>query len=371
MTRQRKKIDTNLYEIGGHLYVEKSQGKKVILKRKAPYQGSAALNRDGKPTRKLLRWRDDMIYAILNGNADDITRSRSESYPSVQEVMDAYREFSLRMHQANGSPRPVSVNSACRAMKTICHRLRLSTAVSIDRLTHDLMLDYVSGYPNKASGWSNVNNAKCLFAKWTRKEYTKAGIKLPEIDWPKPMRNNRKKYERAPKELRAATLALYAALERTDPPAWCALTLALNFATRRNDAIRLTFADNFADGLLQYNPIKVAGRTNETRNIIWPVDPALLAKLKAAADHSHCIPANSITARTEIIERVVKHLREIGWEKDKPYHEMRKLCVDAVYRKMGLEKAVQISGDNPATVVYYYSDPRLEDRQTIDITQML
>ena len=50
--------------------------------------------------------------------------------------------------------------------------------------------------------------------------------------------------------------------------------------------------------------------------------------------------------------------------------ELRKLCIDAVYRALGAEAAVQISGDNIATVLKYYADPN-RGREAVDVASMI
>ena len=66
-------------------------------------------------------------------------------------------------------------------------------------------------------------------------------------------------------------------------------------------------------------------------------------------------------------------MRDLGWQREtygKACYELRKLCIDAVYRTLGVEAAVQVSGDNVATIMRYYADPN-RDRAAVDVSGMI
>jgi hypothetical protein len=50
---------------------------------------------------------------------------------------------------------------------------------------------------------------------------------------------------------------------------------------------------------------------------------------------------------------------------------LRKLCVDAIYHKLGAEKASQISGDNIQTVIKYYADRNRCGFEGIDVSKLI
>jgi hypothetical protein len=54
----------------------------------------------------------------------------------------------------------------------------------------------------------------------------------------------------------------------------------------------------------------------------------------------------------------------------KACYELRKICVDHVYQKYGVEMASSISGDDIKTMMRYYADPsalRMENVRILDL----
>ena len=44
-------------------------------------------------------------------------------------------------------------------------------------------------------------------------------------------------------------------------------------------------------------------------------------------------------------------------QESKACYELRKFCIDTIYRSLGAEAAVAISGDRLETIMKYYADP--------------
>ena len=58
--------------------------------------------------------------------------------------------------------------------------------------------------------------------------------------------------------------------------------------------------------------------------------------------------------------RINAEMRHLGWvppEWHKGAYELRKMCIDRIYREFGAEAAVQVSGDDIRTVCRFYADP--------------
>jgi len=239
-------------------------------------------------------------------------------------------------------------------------------------ITPEQILNFVSLYENKITGWGYINQTKCLFSSWAKTYYKEYGISLPSIDWPRPKRNPSKKYKRPSNELRQATIQWYKDLETKNPQQWCMVTMAIQFGMRWGDVERSKM-EWFNDGHLDYSPKKTEGRTNAPRSVRWPHSEDLFERLKKALNGQSHISGDRCTKdRMDDHNQIIQEMRQIGWQEFRaPFHELRKLCVDAIYRAGGLEKAVQISGDNAQTVIAFYSDPRLENIKPVDITDII
>ena len=61
------------------------------------------------------------------------------------------------------------------------------------------------------------------------------------------------------------------------------------------------------------------------------------------------------------VREVNPEMRRLGWDRGRyrngDCYELRKMCVDEVYQRFGLERAVQVSGDSSATVQAFCSGP--------------
>lgn len=386
--RTRKTIDTGIYLVNGVVYLERTKGGK-LHRRKARLQFSAALNSRGLPTQDLRQEYREFCDAIENEEFREIKRARSCS-PSVEAFADLYRKSAEVEFSKYGQPRPGTVSNNTTAFLFIARecgaeRIEALDGAAIERWVAKRCAGEAIGEGGidraRVSAWSTVNQARSLWAKWARPYYAAEHIELPEclFNWPCPKRGARAvRYERPPEELRKATFAWYNKLEKEDAVLWLAATLYVQFSMRPVDSAELRWAD-FArreDGnwTLHYVPSKTRGRTNRQREVRWPVKADLMQRMKTAGAEDYVLPGATHAERYAIyIRRLNAEMREIGWTRErygKAGYELRKMCVDAVYQRHGLERAVQVSGDNAKTVTDFYSDPNADKLKPMDVTRM-
>lgn len=384
--RDRKRIDKGVYLVNGIVYFERTKDGKLI-RRKAPIQYSAAVSARGTMTADLRRAYREFCDHIENEEWRSVTRSRSDSV-TVERLIEVYRASAEKECAVRGSPRPGTVQQNVSQLMALCRETGADRLDALDRRNVEAWLakrcqeaPAASGAADRArvTAWSTLNQARGLWARWTAPYYEDARISLPECLRGWPAMNTAATsaaYERPPEELRKRTLEWYAAQKETRGDLWVAVTLMLQMGMRPVDAAALSWDDfeTARDGtkILAYVPSKTRGRTERLRGVRWPVSPEMFADLRQRGGPHHVIPRDSPGTRMEIyLHEVNPALRAIGWHRDrwsKACYELRKMCVDTVYHRLGLERAVQISGDNPDTVRKFYSDPNCDKVKPFDVT---
>lgn len=390
--RERIKLADGLFLIGTKqtIYAEKTHNGK-LWRRKAIIQMSAAMNARGKPTRELLAWQREFEDMVINADFRALQASRlRSSSPTVAQLCAAYLLAATSERTQHGEPRESTSKQNVCAFRRVASACGLSDNDRIDALTPERMEQWLVAFCGRysadqsdrarVSAWAQLAQARSLWTDWTRPYYKRAGVIIPETVelWPRRKRDCSQCYQRPAEWLRQKTMRWYRRLERWHPPAWVACTLMLQFGMRNEDACELTWdAFHGAPGhwMLRYTPSKTTGRTASSRSVTWPVGDDIVARLRALGGKVHVIPLETRTGRYNLYQDVVNpRLRRIGWDSEhygKASYELRKLCIDAIYRRYGLEKAVQISGDNAATVSKFYSDPTLTDHITVDVSAIV
>lgn len=388
--RERTKIEKGLFLIGEMVYAERSKDGRVH-RRKAPMQGTAALNAKGKPTQALRTWFKLFLDQVDNEKWRELEESRQRSSsPTLKELSDLYLEIAAVEYTKTKEPKPASATQNASSLLRIAKACGVSEEDRVDGLTAETIEKWVADYCMKnaergldrarTSAWSQIAQARSVWTAWTRPYYTARAIKLPEclFGWPSPKRNYAQAYRRPPEALREATVKWYNNLEELLPGSWAAATLMMQFAMRPGDASALKWENITPNGdsyTLRYVPQKTHGRTEKPRAVTWPMSAALYARLKKAGGADYVVPGDSPTVRYNVFQTGLNPMmRGVGWDElsyDKACYELRKLCIDAVYRKFGIERAVQISGDNAQTILRYYADPQIDGLAPVDISAIV
>lgn len=389
--RERKRLAQGIILIDGMVYVERSKNRKV-RRQKAPMQGLAAIDAKGRPTKELKAWQKSWVISIENERWEEIRESKSRSSaPTVSEILKTYRAVAAAEYAAEGEPKPATVEDNARKLEAVARAATGEDDPRLDKLTQEIIEAWVTEFCNKypaeqqcrarVSAWSTLAQARSVWAKWAVKKYERKGVRLPPClaAWPNQKRNYAAAYKRPPEALRLKTMAWYRESAEKDPALWVAASLMVQFAMRPWSAARLRWGDieTRGDGtiILRYIPTKTENRTSKPRSVSWPMAKSLydgLRKRGGAGDY--VTPGATDTERYEIYTRqLCRVMRDLGWQREtygKACYELRKLCIDAVYRTLGVEAAVQVSGDNVATIMRYYADPN-RDRAAVDVSGMI
>lgn len=335
-----------------------------------------------------MEWFRQFQCQVINAQWEALKESRQRRpRTSIEEAVAAYREFAAAEYARSGTPRPASVKSNVNALLNISDRVG---ARMVDELTPQAISRFVDAYVGssssdrlRTSAWSFVAQAHSVFAAWTRVYWSEARLPIPWDNlaaWPRKRQRTTSGYMRPPEPLRRRTVEWYNGLVERDPQLWCAATLMMQFAMRPIDACSLTWeafqrAPGGSGWILRYVPSKTRGRTSTPRPVVWPCSDAVYDLLKRYGGSTLVLAAPTPTERYDLYQDGVNAaMRELGWDREryaKACYELRKMCVDAVYRKFGLERAIQISGDNPQTILHYYADPNVTGFGAVDVTAIV
>ena len=73
----------------------------------------------------------------------------------------------------------------------------------------------------------------------------------------------------------------------------------------------------------------------------------------------------------ETFADINRDLRALGFHGSKASYELRKICIDHIYQRFGVEAAVSISGDDIKTITRYYADPAQPNIGAIRIIDLM
>lgn len=359
--RKWERIEDNIYKLNGVVYAQKTHNGKTY-KKKTPMQGSLALTASGKITAECRKWCRQWAESIINMSylEEQERAQRRVKGVSFKELIAAYEKIAAAEYMRHGEPKPRTASFHVTSLKQVIRELGIPETATIGVLTRQKMEQWVTlklgAGMRRISAWSILVHARCLAAKWTLPLYADMGLSVTPFEAPSYKHKSISKYNRPPEELRRKTLEWYQSLLPELPEMWVAVTLMLEFAMRNGDALRVTW-DNFRmeNGIrvLTYMPHKTAERTGG-RSINWPVSEETWEKLRRYGGEKKPL------THVNIYPAINKEMRALGWVEEKyskGAYELRKMCIDAVYTRFGIEKAVQISGDNFQTVSTYYLDP--------------
>ena len=323
-----------------------------------------------------------------------------KTIPTIRMVIERYPKFAAVERMRMEKPCEKTVKSSVGGTRRLCEIGSMSLDEPITALTRKWLEQTLDKARSSAlkpiTVWSYLYSLRKLFAKWTRRYYADANWNIPPLEMPSCLRQ-------APRYLRPDTTVLakvkkwYIGLEkRKDQREWVLATLMLEFAMRNGDAERLRWSDfrpvracnhgaekNGDSVFLCYTPNKT--RLSSGRVVAWPVHPEIWERLEAY--HDAGIPYNKrkgwgknenrdsqlvVPCARDVYVRLNRELRALKiFTGPKACYELRKICVDHIYQKYGVEMASSISGDDIRTVTRYYADPSAVSVEGIRVVDLL
>ena len=320
-------------------------------------------------------------------------------------VMEAYQKFAAVERMRMEKPCEKTVESAVGGTRRLCEigGISLDQPISIfSRRKLEHIADIVRNSSLRPiTLWSYLYALRKLFARWTHRYYAEIKWAIPQLELP-PCRRQSPRYVRPDQTTIAKVKEWYNGLEkRKDGREWVLATLMLEFAMRNGDAERLRWADfrpcrnenharnNSQDGqgqegmILCYTPHKT--RLTSGRVVAWPVHPEIWQRLCVYREAG--VPYNKrkgwkrnedrdsrlvVPCAKDVFARLNRELRILKiFTGSKACYELRKICVDHIYQKFGIEMASSISGDDIRTVTRYYADPSAVSVEGIRVIDLL
>ncbi len=360
------RIGECLYVRNGRLYGVKTVKGKMV-RAVAPLRGAEAYDGRGRPTAAARRWvRVWGDQVVAEGERAPEERRR---VPSVAELMEIYERVAGVEFQLNGVPRPSSVVVTLRSSRLICRAVGVREADPVAALTRGKLDAYVEGALARGvqpvSVFAHLSHLRSLFSRWALERYRAMDLEVAVPDFPRRRgRAEERVYVRPPEALREATLEWYRGLEGSEPGVWVAAGLMLQFGMRNGDAARLTWGRFQREGervVLAYRPQKTARSSGRLVRCVMGVGFCeRLRAAAAAAGGGLGEDARVVPDAVGAFRRINAEMRRLGWvppDWHKGAYELRKMCIDRIYREFGAEAAVQVSGDDIQTVCRFYADP--------------
>ncbi len=354
----------------GRVYgVKKVRGKTV--RQVAPIQGLAALDGRGRPTAELKRWVKRWGEGLENAPYYD--ERGGKKVPTIGELFDAYVVFAEQEFLSNGSPAPSTLSKYKSSFDIFVRTCGLSRSDLITSITRERIDLFVS--ESLARGlipltvYGNLRNIRSFFGAWVMERYAAKGweVTLPNFPRRRGKLTAQKVYQRPPEELRERTMQWYRSMEKDNPMIWVAASLMLQFGMRNCDAARLKWENIVReDGkwVLGYTPKKT--KNSSGRRVHCAMSDAFYERLRANGGKGEYVIDGALTA----FEKINVYMFGLGWKPPQYYkraYELRKMCIDRIYRTYGVEAAVQVSGDDIKTILRFYADPSRANMEAIDI----
>jgi integrase len=370
MQQQLMKTDGKFVRVGDLLYVRNGRlyGMKRIdgklVRKVAPLQGLDAVDTRGRPTMAAKRWVRQ--WADQLESADYFAEKESKKEPTWGELLEAYEIHARVEFEVSHSPRPETVEANLSVTRSLLRDAGVTMNDTISRLTVDridmVIQEMVARGVRSTSVHSILARLSSLFTGWVTDYYKRRNgweVKAPEVPRMRSKSFLVDRYQRPPEALREKTLTWYKSLEDTQPKVWLAATLMLQFGMRNIDACLLTWDHFKQEGdlmVLGYTPRKTS--TSSGRVVHVPFDKELYVRMRRAAGHKTQLVLGG--EGKELYSSINAQMRCLGWDLEKytkASYELRKLCIDRIYREFGAEAATQVSGDDIKTVCRYYADP--------------
>ena len=279
------------------------------------------------------------------------------------EVVDAYRTAAT----VRGMP-PTTVDCYVSSLRTILRRAGqdLETATA-NVLTAATVRAYIAASPldtkrGRVTARSTLHQARGLFAKWTREQDVYRGLSLPDLQGFLTAGEIRHHGEVSAYVPRPADLVARTKLAAEDLPAnlkavWY---LAYGLALRAGEIVDARWDWVAPDG--DGRPcLHVMNRQDTTRKgslpRAIPIPEKALAHLQALRAGDYLLPADTPSARQELIDWTNAWMRRQGWtfaEYSKGIHELRKLRGCEWFTQINPAYASKMLGHKSLTVTQQY-----------------
>ena len=362
MARVQKKLAKGIYLCDGRVFFRVMvDGERQM--RKANLQGAQALDARGRPTKELKREYANWVLSRQNEATEGLDRKK---IPTCRQLKELYEVAAAQEQLKNGgTPQERTISNALKHFRYAVE----GCGIEWDRPYTDLRPDVLEEYfvrligqgKERVSAWTYVSGVQSITASWALRYYEREGyfvekIKIPTIKNHKPGR-----YQRPTDETREAVKKWYATLwDMDDKRFWLAATMMMQFAMRNGDVVAADgscFVNRKGTTYLTYTPNKTSSSSG--RNVVWPIHPDVWkrieeARKQIASEDGKLVPAGAwtFTRLNRLLREAVPEFKTI----EKATYELRKLRIDAEYRKFGAERASALSGDDIRTLSYYYAD---------------
>ena len=298
--------------------------------------------------------------------------------PSIGQVLRCYRTIAAAERMKTGRPGENTVANVLRGTRCVCRAAGVPLEAPVSRLTRRTLdaalAEFVRQGLSRLSAWSYLCQLRSAFARWCLPYYRDAGWTVPPLELP-VFRARPPRYVRPSRDQLVRVKNWY---RRQRGERWFAATMMLEFAMRNGDVLRLR-PENFIEGkekgegrkekvgtvrhYLCYTPHKTA--LSSGRRVCWPIHEDIWRQIDASGG------PGGFDITDETFEVINRDLRNLGFSGSKASYELRKICIDHVYQKFGVEKAVSISGDDIRTISHYYADPAQPNIGTVRVLDLI
>jgi len=363
MKQNNKKSKSKyLQKRNGVYYIRKRGDGKIIFRSLSTSDGLIA------------RERASSILAAVNQRRFDVLEDSKlrKGYSTLGEVFASYLPAAA-MHVKEKTA--VNNVNAFRGIVASVHPTLNPDNLPANELNSDLVNKYFAqaiakarahGVPEdraKRSAQSKLNQARSLFAKWTKETYK--DLKLPALDpflTSGRMKIRAVKYMLPPEDLVNRTISEGRKLKDSNPEMYAAFLLCYDLGLRSGEAIAAEWSwIRQSGGRFFMDIIRRPDFTPKGKERSIPIGATVMEHLQSLPQcaSGHIIPKPTKWMRESIIGRsLATWMRVLGWDPEvypKAAHELRKLIGSRWYTELGAEVAQSWLGhvDISTTCRYY------------------
>lgn len=300
--------------------------------------------------------------------------------PEIKTALEVYKDAARIERIKTGRPTKRTAAGVIKTFRYVIDTLDIKLTASVDALTRKRLNEFcmmmIEKNVGRVSIQSYLDKVKSLGAKWTRDYYTDENLITPKFDIPR-INVTPTRYKRPNEQKRQAVLKWYQSLtEENDDVLWGVVTMMLEFAMRNRDVWLLTwgnFKKTESGIVLEYVPNKT--RLSSGRRVVAKVPNETWARLRRLrgkrTEIKEDTPVFNGLGLWKVWQDISEAMRLFGFNGSKSIYELRKLCIDTVYRNFGAEAASAISGDDIHTVTKYYADSSICDIGNVRISELM
>lgn len=318
--------------------------------------------------RKFMRPCDHVGFEASCPHHDAVCVDPGSNVPSIGEVRRMY----IEMHSTGGDGSKMRPHN--RAVLSEVGRFMRSFGLTDETTVDAISLDAMQSYIDRIGG-RNITKIgicqrlQCFVGRKERIYYHRNGYTVRPTDVP-VVKDDSRAYRSATPSRMLDVLRWYRGLcsrgdRASDPRRRIFVMLMFKYAMRNGDVCRLRWGNFERNGLLwrlSYTPHKTEESAAGRSVNIWlnPMDQLELEEFMGdAGENDFVIPREWSTRHIGIREmqrRLNLDMRSIGFTGSKGMYELRKMCIDRVFRLHGAEAASAYSGDDFKTVKFHYAD---------------